>query len=140
LPIFRHNRNLPIEEGEEEGIQEGSEGEVVPEGDQEGDGEGAPQAIHSADVDGNSIIDLSELLRVVQLYQGNELECSTDSEDGFQTGSIARACDPHASDWGPQDWRLSLSELLRTIQLFAVGAYASCSTTSEGDFCPSTQA
>lgn len=136
LPIFRHNRDPPVGEGESEGSQEGSDGEEESEGEQEGDGESESHALHSADIDGDQSINLSELLRVVQLYQGSELECSTVSEDGYQLGTTHRDCPPHASDWGPQDWRLNLSELLRTIQLFVVGRYAPCSDSFDGGFCP----
>jgi hypothetical protein len=41
---------------------------------------------------------------------------------------------PHASDYNPQDWQVSLSELLRLIQFFNSGGYHPC-VGSEDSYC-----
>lgn len=46
-------------------------------------------------------------------------------------------CPPHASDYAPQDWRITLTELLRVIQFYNMpgGAYHA-SPGTEDDFAP----
>lgn len=95
---------------------------------------------HTADIDGDSLFSLSELLRVIQLYNSGGFECATGSgtEDGYQPGAgDARACLPHDSDYQPQDWRISISELLRLIQLYNSGGYHPCpESVTEDGYCP----
>jgi len=44
---------------------------------------------------------------------------------------------PHASDYNPQNWIISLSELLRLIQFFNSGGYFPCPDAgSEDGYCP----
>lgn len=55
-----------------------------------------------------------------------------------QNGSIiidAASVTHHSSDYNPADWRISLSELLRAIQLYHSGAY-SCNASSEDGYVP----
>ncbi len=68
-------------------------------------------------------ISLSELLRVIQLYNYPSIQCDAGSEDGYGAGEGDRTCFPHDSDYAPQDWRISLSELLRIIQLYKASGY-----------------
>ena len=97
-------------------------------------------AFHTADTDQSLALSLSELLRVVQLYNAEGLHCAADSgstEDGFEPGADpgAQSCLPHDTDYLPQDWVVSLSELLRAIQFFNAKGYAPCGLGEDG-FCP----
>jgi len=96
-------------------------------------------ARHSADKSDDGHIDLGELLRIIQFYNFGGLECAgeTVTEDGFAPATAPQliACMPHSSDYNPHDWRVSLSELLRQIQLFSFGAYHPCGEGEEG-YCP----
>jgi len=107
-----------------------------------------PVGMHSADSDGDFAISLSELLRVIQLYNatligtGTYYHCDASGEDGYGLGeavSEEEACVPHAVDYAPQDWRVGLSELLRMIQIYNVPgrSYAICpeEAQSEDGFC-----
>jgi len=106
--------------------------------DLEGEGEGEGEAaIHSADQNGDGQLSLSELLRVVQIYNSIGYHCTDEvepTEDGFLPGVDLgnQTCAPHASDYAPQDWSVSLSELLRAIQFFNTGAYHACPEAEDG--------
>jgi hypothetical protein len=96
--------------------------------------------LNVADRDGNRVISLSELLRVVQLYNVSEYSCAAnpgDTEDGYRLGAVgSRTCKRHAGDYTEPAWRLTLSELLRVIQVFASGAYTACQNGAGDDgFC-----
>lgn len=127
-----------IAEGEgvlEEGISEG-EGTVEGEGIVEGESEGEVPTMHSADIDGDGKINLSELLRVIQFFNLKGYHCAEGTEDGYAPGpGNDYNCKPHASDYNPQDWRISLEELLRLIQIFNIGHYYPCPGQSEDGFC-----
>jgi len=89
---------------------------------------------HSGDIDGDNALSLAELLRVVQLYNAEGLHCETGTEDGFGPGSGGdTTCGAHASDYAPQDWSLSLGELLRAVQLYNQGNFHACTNGTEGD-------
>ena len=93
-----------------------------------------PAPGHSADQDGNFVITLDELLRGIQLFNGEGHQCDPASEDGFALGDGDRDCPPHASDYNPKDWRISLSELLRLIQLYSLRGFEECAESEDG-FC-----
>jgi len=102
----------------------------------EGGGEGAAP-FHSGDTNNDGALNLSELVRIVQLYNAGGYACDESAEpsdDGYVSGDNpqARDCDPHASDYAPQDWALSLSELLRAVQFYAIGGYAPQEGTEDG--------
>jgi len=100
----------------------------------EGQPDGAP---HSADQDGDFVITLSELLRVIQFFNTGAYQCGEDTEDGYAPGAGDTDCTPHDSDYNPQNWSVNLSELLRLVQLFNTGAYHPCPDgNSEDGFCP----
>lgn len=142
-------------EGEPEGIQEGvADGEGAPEGIVEGEGtpegqpEGAPEGVeegvqdpdpshHSADVDANNVLSLSEVLRVVQFFNLGGISCATGgSEDGYLPGAGLKLCAPYDGDFSPRDWIISISELLRMIQLYNAGGYRHCpGENNEDGFC-----
>ena len=105
----------------------------------QGGSEQAPCGGHSADTQNTGQIDLSALLRVVQLYNAGGLHCDLNGEGGYAPGEDAteQYCTPHSSDYNPQDWRIDLNELLRVIQFFNVGGYYPCPESSTEDgFCP----
>lgn len=93
----------------------------------------------TADIDGDRVIIMSELLRVVQLYNVGGYQCAASAtEDGFEPGAGARhSCTPHDADFQEQDWVITMSELLRSIQLFNMGSYHLCLGGEDG-FCPDT--
>jgi len=101
----------------------------------EGEGEAQHARPHSADIDHDFEFSLSEVLRVVQLYNALTHHCDLLGEDGYRTGPGDFACTPHDSDYAPADWRVALSELLRLIQFYNTGGYIAC-TESEDGFCP----
>lgn len=107
-----------------------------------------PSGTHSADSDSDLTISLSELLRVIQLYNatGTQLAgfytCQPSGEDGYgltEVEATLEDCPPHAVDYAPQDWRIGLSELLRVIQIYNQPGrgYTICpeSPQSEDGFC-----
>lgn len=96
----------------------------------------APLPGHSADQNSDSTISLAELLRVVQLYNSGGLRCDAASEDGYAPLDDApdTDCPPHASDYLPRDWSISLSELLRLIQLYSIAGFTECEAGEDG-FC-----
>ncbi len=103
----------------------------------EGETEGGGSGAHTADQDGNNLISLSELLRVIQFFNSNGYHCEAGTEDGFAPGTGPQTCAAHDSDYTPQDWQIGLSELLRLIQFFNSGGYHACPEESTEDgFCP----
>jgi len=81
---------------------------------------------HSADTDGDWAISLSELLRVIQFFNGGGYHCEPGTEDGYASGAGDTSCTPHEIDYNPQDWDIGLSELLRVIQFYNLGGYEYC--------------
>ena len=88
------------------------------------------------------MIDLSELLRVIQIYNMRAYHCAdqpADTEDGYIPGpGQKQTCVPHTSDYNPQDWVIDISELLRLIQFYNFGGYHPCDDPINGEdgFCP----
>ena len=72
---------------------------------------------HSADTDGDWRISLSELLRVIQLYNSAAYHLNPATEDGFDVGEGLTNGPGHSADY-LNDWRITLPELLRVIQLY----------------------
>ncbi len=111
------------------------------EGEGEGEGE-PPTGPHTADQNGDWQVGLPELLRVIQFYNSGEFHCAEnpdDTEDGYSPGPGAnQACARHASDYvGGADWAISLTELLRLIQLYNTGGYHLCPGEGTPDgYCP----
>ena len=102
--------------------------------------EGGERTFHSADIDWDNRIDLSELLRVIQFYNSGGYSCAhpgTPTEDGYLPGAAGLLnCLFHSGDYNPQDWVLSLSELLRIIQFYNIGGYHHCPELgTEDGFC-----
>jgi len=81
---------------------------------------------HSADYNpADFSISLSELLRVIQIYNQGGYHCGgPGSEDGYALRSGSHDCTPHDSDYLPDKWEIGLSELLRLIQFYnSAGGY-----------------
>ncbi|MCX8065236.1 MAG: hypothetical protein N3G21_08710 [Candidatus Hydrogenedentes bacterium] len=89
---------------------------------------------HSADTSKNWAIELSELIRVIQLFNSREYHCAQGTEDGYAPSSGDRNCSPHKADYQPQDWKIQLNELLRSIQFFnfPAGSYHPDEGTEDG--------
>ena len=78
-----------------------------------------PERAHSADSNRDWAISLSEMLRVIQMFNYGGYGCDDTSEDGYGLGDGKhRNCAPHSGDYQIQDWKFNLSELLRQIQLY----------------------
>lgn len=91
--------------------------------------------LHSGDTNNDRKIDLAEVLRVIQIFNTGGYWCSdVQTEDGFDPVSGDRTCAPHNADYLPQDWRFSLPEILRVIQIFNLGGYTMCAESEDG-FC-----
>lgn len=97
--------------------------------------------VHSMDSNGDYEISLAELLRVIQFYNADAYACAVNAgatEDGYLAREAAGGdpeCPPHASDLDA-DGSISLSELLRAIQLFSLRGYQYCSGQQlEDAFC-----
>lgn len=89
-----------------------------------------------ADQNRDESINLSELLRLVQIYNARAYHCAAGTEDGFAPGVGETACTPHNSDYAPQDWSIRLTELSRAIQIYNVGEYEHCPAGgTEDGFC-----
>lgn len=131
-----------ITEGNAEGADEGEgilEGQPEAEGSIEGDGE--ELGPHSADQDGNYIVSLTELLRVIQFFNTHGYHCAAApnaTEDGYMPGLTGdHSCGAHSGDYNPQNWEISLTELLRLIQFFNSGGYHACPLLgTEDGYCP----
>jgi len=106
---------------------------VAAEGEGEGMAEGEPLVPHSGDTDGSGAFELGEVLRVVQFYNAGVLSCG-EGEDGYQPLEGSRECARHDADYLEPAWEITLSELLRLIQLFRLGAVSRCPETEDG-FC-----
>jgi hypothetical protein len=92
-----------------------------------------------ADSNGDFRLDLTELLRVIQLYNAGEYSCgerTNIAEDGYlASADNHRDCASHSLD-ANGDFSISLSELLRAVQLFNFGGYSICEGSEDG-FCQS---
>jgi len=93
---------------------------------------------HTADLNQDSTIGMSELLRVIQFFNSTSLHCEAGSEDGFAPGPGGTGCTAHCSDYNPQDWQINLSELLRLIQFYTMEGCYPCPTAdppTEDGYC-----
>jgi len=91
---------------------------------------------HSSDTDKNFRISVSEILRAIQFFNSDSIHCDAATEDGYAVGLEGdQTCAPHASDYDPQDWKLSLPELLQLIQFYNLYCYEPCTSDRSG-YCP----
>jgi len=90
------------------------------------------------DTNRDGSITLTELLRLVQLYNSaTGFHCDETAEDGFATGPGDRTCNNHTSDYQDGNWTIALSELLRAVQFYRFGAYYPCDVAEDG-YCTGT--
>ena len=79
------------------------------------------------------------MLRLIQLYNAGGYGCDTNGEDGYDLrapdSGLDGNCLPHSADYQPADGAIGLSELLRQIQLYNLGAYRYCKGATEDGFC-----
>ncbi|HPO13436.1 MAG TPA: DUF5011 domain-containing protein [Candidatus Hydrogenedentes bacterium] len=98
------------------------------------DGGGTPidpaLKFHSADENTDNQIQLSELLRVVQLFNAGSYGAASGTEDGYAPGGGGKTGAPHSSDYNPSDWSINLAELLRLVQFYNGGGYEACASDS----------
>jgi len=102
-------------------------------------GGSSPPTLHTGDWNGNRKLDLTEVLRVIQLYNSTSFSCGS-GEDGYQIGPAGGTqCQPHGADYqgGAPDWRIRLTELLRVIQFLNAGGYYRCVSSPEDGYCAS---
>jgi M6 family metalloprotease-like protein len=93
----------------------------------------SPYGPVTADSNRNWRIDFGELLRVIQFYNTAGYRCAPGTEDGHSPGAGSNHdCVPSSADYNPQDWRVTLSELLRYIQIYNSGAYERSEGTEDG--------
>ncbi|MFM1919937.1 MAG: hypothetical protein RLZZ303_1571, partial [Candidatus Hydrogenedentota bacterium] len=153
--VIEEGEGEGVVEGEGEGIVEG-EGEGVVEGAIEGEGEGTVEGegegegvvegegeedlfTHVGDQNGDGVFDLTEVLRIIQLYNALVYSCLLESEDGYQPGAGDTSCDVHSADYEEPFFAFTLSELLRLIQLYNLGGYEACPDSGTDDgFCGKT--
>ncbi|MCX8065280.1 MAG: hypothetical protein N3G21_08940 [Candidatus Hydrogenedentes bacterium] len=126
-------------EGSGEGGVEGIiEGESI---DGEIPGEGEPIIrYHRMDTNKDFKVQLGELLRVIQFFNSGSYSCPVTeviTEDGYIPGNSGfTSCEPHDLDYVPQDWVISLDEILRAIQYFNSAYYYWCpNENTEDGFC-----
>lgn len=94
--------------------------------------------LHHADTNLDNAISLTELLRVIQLYNANGYTCADGpSEDGFAIGTAPLDCVRHTADYLAPYGRIGLSEVLRMIQFYNTAGFAWCPESGTDDgFCP----
>jgi len=79
-------------------------------------------------------LSLSEVIRIIQLFNSPGFHCSDETDDGYGLGPGPTNCAPHSADYRPQNWKIELVELLRIIQFFNAKKLAPCIGSEDG-FC-----
>lgn len=93
----------------------------------------------TADTDKDWSISLSELLLGIQLYQSSGYHCAPEIPEGFAPDPGENYdCIPYSADYAPQDWVITVSELLRLIQFYNIGGYYRSFEMEDG-FSPGSQ-
>ena len=87
---------------------------------------------HCGDWNYDRQINLSELLRGIQFFNGVAYHCDSAGEDGYAPGSGSHDCQPHDADYQEPRWSISLSELLRLIQLYNSAGFHMDATGEDG--------
>lgn len=74
---------------------------------------------HRGDTDRDWTFSLSELLRIIQFFTLNSVECASNTEDGYRPAAWGQqvTCLPHSGDYDG-DWSIELNELLRMVQFY----------------------
>ena len=102
---------------------------------------------HDADSDpnegGNWKIDISEILRIIQLFNRNKFyKPEVGTQDGFAPAEEAPNLTSgfHDADSDPNEgrnWKIDISEILRIIQLFNKNKFYDCAPNTQDGFTPS---
>jgi Ca2+-binding EF-hand superfamily protein len=93
--------------------------------------------LHRADINADLKISLSEVLRLVQFHNAGAYACVLASEDGYEPDVLKGGllnCSLHTADTDANS-SISLSELMRVIQLYNAGGYFDCEQETEDGFC-----
>ncbi|MBI1317539.1 MAG: hypothetical protein GC168_01135 [Candidatus Hydrogenedens sp.] len=108
----------------------------VASGDADPCGNYPPAGAHTADTDCDLSFGLNEVLRIIQLYNAGRFHCGAGPEDAYSTGQgNVIDCARHNADFQTPAFSISLSELLRMLQLYNLGGAVPCDTSEDG-FCP----
>lgn len=101
-----------------------------------------PPPDYTVDQNGDQVIDVTELMRIIQFYNSGGYHCAADpgsTEDGLVPGTNpgSQACTPSSADLNG-DFVISIDELLRVIQFYNAGHYFYCGDLSpdHDGFCP----
>jgi len=90
---------------------------------------------HTGDLDCDQALGLDDILRMIQLYNAGRFRCQAGEDDAYATGiGNTVNCARHDADFETPFFRLSLSELLRALQLFNLGSVLPCGEGEDG-FC-----
>lgn len=92
-----------------------------------------PPVPHAADTNGDFVISVDEVLEVISFINANGYSCAEGG--GYIAGPGNQDCEAHDSDYNPEDFRISLPELLRLVQLYTAGEYEECIGGSEDGYC-----
>ena len=91
-----------------------------------------PVSCHSADTGRDWAISLSELSRLITLYNARGYRVDSTTKDGYAPYPGPQAGAPHDSDFDPQDWAISIPEISRLVTFYNAGAYAHNPATPDG--------
>lgn len=94
-------------------------------GQGEGEGQSPLPGFHSADTDQDHDINISEIMRIIQFYNSGGFHCQVGTEDGYAPGYdyTKQNCDKHTADYAPQNFQISISEVLRLVQIYNSDGY-----------------
>jgi hypothetical protein len=90
---------------------------------------------HSADLNNNYVIEESELQSVVAFLDPPNNGAYQCDGDGYAPGSGDTNCEAHDSDFIAEDFRISVPEFLRLVQIYNADGYAPCEEGPDG-WCP----
>lgn len=90
------------------------------------------QNYHSADTSGDWAVSVTEIGRVVTLYNAGEYSINPDTADGYAPGAGLQSGDAHDSDYNPQNWQIEFFELNRLVTFYNAGAYQEDGGTQDG--------
>ncbi|MCE9629005.1 MAG: hypothetical protein K8Q91_03350 [Candidatus Vogelbacteria bacterium] len=89
---------------------------------------------HSADTNKDWKISSGEYNTYLAFYNAGAYHCDSNTSSGYAPGSGSTNCTPSDADYEPQDWKISLSENLRLIQMRNSTQYRPCVGGEDG-FC-----
>ena len=87
---------------------------------------------HSADSNGDYMLSLEEVLRVIAYYNAGQYHCDSTKPDGYNVGSGSDSCGRHDADYDSTAWEMSLQEVLRPIAYYNAGGYHPDPTKPDG--------